>query len=71
MNGLFIRSLETKTPVEMIYLNEQGKLTQRIIRVLAIKKNHIKAYCYVKKQLRTFRYENMLSAGPVSSKTSA
>jgi len=61
MNGILIRGMENQQPIELIYMGADGKLSQRIIRVLSITDTHVKAYCYSKRKLRTFRKENILS----------
>lgn len=64
MNGIFVRGLETKQPIEIIYSNKSGKLSQRVITVIEITDSHIKAYCHLRHQNRVFKRENILSAAP-------
>jgi len=71
MNGLLTKSIEDKISAEIIYLNSQGKVSQRIIRALTATDHHVKAYCYTKRQLRTFKRENILSTGVVRKRVSA
>lgn len=61
MNGLLRRSMNLKTPLAIIYINNSNQISQRIIRVLKVEDPLIKAYCYTKKQFRTFRLDNILS----------
>lgn len=61
MKGLLTRSLETQHPIEVIYMNSKGQMSQRTIRVLAVTDQYVKAYCYARKQIRTFKRENILS----------
>ncbi|MBM7715354.1 putative DNA-binding transcriptional regulator YafY [Bacillus thermophilus] len=61
MNGLLRRSANLKTPLAIIYINKSNHISQRIIRVLKVEDSLIKAYCYTKKQIRTFRLDNILS----------
>ncbi|RST60124.1 hypothetical protein D5F11_008670 [Siminovitchia terrae] len=61
MNGLLRRSMILKTPLAIIYINNSNQISQRIIRVLKVEDSLIKAYCYTKKQFRTFRLDNILS----------
>lgn len=51
----------SKAVLEMIYIDEDGKLTQRFIRVLDKHDHSILAYCYYRKQVRTFKVDNILS----------
>ena len=61
MKGLLTRSLESQQPIEVIYMNSKGEISQRTIRVLSVTDLHVKAYCYARKQIRTFNKENILS----------
>ena len=61
MNGFLIKSIENKISAEIIYLNSQKEISQRIFRVLSATDLHVKAYCYARRQMRTFKMENILS----------
>jgi predicted DNA-binding transcriptional regulator YafY len=61
MNRLLQKSLEERTPVEMIYISSTNSITQRIIVVTEIYGSTIRAYCYMRKQTRLFKLENILS----------
>lgn len=65
MSKLLKLSLEEQKPIDMIYQSESGKITQRIIRVLFIGEEHIKAYCYLRKKERLFRKDNILSVATI------
>ncbi|HHY78727.1 MAG TPA: hypothetical protein GX498_09550 [Clostridiales bacterium] len=54
-------SLEKGRIITIIYNGESG-ITERNIRVLEIQGNKIKAYCYLRRQVRYFKFENILSA---------
>jgi predicted DNA-binding transcriptional regulator YafY len=64
MNGIFIRGLETRKPIEIIYSNKDGRITQRIITIVEITDRHIKAYCHLRHSSRVFKLDNILSATP-------
>ncbi|MFP5105349.1 hypothetical protein ACSU6B_01060 [Neobacillus sp. C211] len=66
MDGLFIRSIEEKIPLEMIYLAENQELSQRKLIVKEVHDEYIRAYCLLRKQMRTFKRENILSIMPDS-----
>ncbi|API92730.1 MULTISPECIES: hypothetical protein [unclassified Virgibacillus] len=68
MLGLFKRSIESKQKIIIFYIDSDNKLTERYIRVIEIKENSILAYCFYRKQVRTFNIENILSAGKVRKK---
>lgn len=64
MDGLFLRSIEENIPLEMIYLSEDQELSQRKLIVKEVNNEYIRAYCLLRKQMRTFRRENILSIMP-------
>jgi predicted DNA-binding transcriptional regulator YafY len=66
MDGLFMRSIEENTPLEMIYLAENQELSQRKLIVKEVTDEYIRAYCLLRKQMRTFKRENILSIMPES-----
>jgi predicted DNA-binding transcriptional regulator YafY len=61
MKGLLLRSLAVQQPLEIIYLSDKGKLSQRVIIVEEIQENKIIAFCKLRNQYRTFKIENILS----------
>lgn len=46
--------------IEIIYIDKTNHLSQRFIKIIAHCDERILAYCYTKKQLRTFRIEHIL-----------
>ncbi|KNE22491.1 hypothetical protein [Virgibacillus pantothenticus] len=71
MLGLFKNSLDNKQKLIIFYIDSDNKVTERYIRVIEIKENSILAYCFYRKQVRTFNMENILSAGKVRKKVGA
>ncbi|SIT18055.1 hypothetical protein, partial [Virgibacillus pantothenticus] len=61
MLGLFKNSLDNKQKLIIFYIDSDNKVTERYIRVIEIKENSILAYCFYRKQVRTFNMENILS----------
>jgi predicted DNA-binding transcriptional regulator YafY len=66
MDGLLIRSIEENFPVEIIYLAENDQVSQRKLLVREVNHDYIRAYCLLRKQMRTFKRENILSIMPES-----
>jgi predicted DNA-binding transcriptional regulator YafY len=66
MDGLFMRSIEKNIPLEMIYLADNQELSQRRLIVKEVHDEYIRAYCLLRKQMRTFKRENILSLMPES-----
>lgn len=71
VKGILLRAIHNKNPHELIYINNDNQISQRIIKVFAVNDNQIKAYCYTRKQLRTFKLENILSVAPLRKKVGA
>ena len=71
MYVLLTRSFINQQPIEVIYMNSMGQVSQRTIRVLPVTDQYVKAYCYVRHQMRTFKMENILSTGAVRKRVSA
>jgi predicted DNA-binding transcriptional regulator YafY len=64
MDGLLLQSIEENIPLEMIYLSEDQQISQRKLMVKEVNDEYIRAYCLLRKQIRTFRRENILSLMP-------
>jgi len=71
MKGLFLRSMEAKEKIIIFYIDGDHKITERCIHVLKWNDTHILAYCHYRKKIRTFKLENILSAGPMKKKEGA
>ncbi len=59
-------SLERNRIINIIYL-KNNEITERNIKVLAIDRGNVKAFCLLRKQNRVFKLENILSAGFAAS----
>ncbi|MEB6549047.1 hypothetical protein MXL46_08055 [Heyndrickxia sporothermodurans] len=68
MKGLLLRTAITGERLEMIYLSAKGDITQRIIKVEKVGEESFRAYCYTRKQLRTFKINNILSIAPLKKR---
>lgn len=55
-------ALYNKRPVEIVYQDEKGRITQRIIRIRNIVSGLVVAYCYHRRENRTFKLSNILSS---------
>ena len=51
--------------LEMIYLSEQGEISQRKVKVLAVYPKSFRAFCRLRGDQRVFKLENVLSMRPV------
>lgn len=66
MNGVLLRAIEQKLPVELIYLDFNHKITQRKVLPHEIKGRYVRAYCHLRKSTRLFILDNILSVFPES-----
>lgn len=68
MNQMLFRAMTEKLPLEIIYLSAKGKITQRTIIIKEIRHARIRAYCFLRKQMRYFLIHNILSVMPAKQK---
>ncbi|MEK3886795.1 hypothetical protein [Bacillus sp. FSL K6-3431] len=71
MIGLLKRAAGSQDKFEMIYLSNEGTISQRIIKVIAVNEIIVKAYCYTRRQFRTFKLSNILSIGSLRQRRGA
>lgn len=69
--NLFNRSLQHKEKIMIFYIDSNNVVTQRIVRVISINDDSIVAFCFYRKKVRTFKLNNILSAGPVNKRVGA
>ncbi|MRG88319.1 WYL domain-containing protein [Salinibacillus xinjiangensis] len=50
--------------VEMIYQSKTGELTKRVVKVYGSNKTKIFGYCYLRKNYRSFKKEQILAMIP-------
>lgn len=58
-------------PIRIFYIDQQERISERIIRVEDVNENYIRAYCYWRKGVRIFKKSNLLSVGPIKRKAGA
>ena len=54
--------------VEMIYMNNNGEISKRRVKVLSVEGNAFKAYCFLRNTKRTFKVDNVLAFVPIINK---
>ncbi len=52
------------TRLEMIYLADNQQISQRKLIVMEVNDKYIRAYCLLRKEVRTFKRENILAIMP-------
>lgn len=55
----------------MIYMDLQGEVSYRVIKIVNYEEDHILGYCYDKKEVRSFRKDSILSIYPNSKRQEA
>lgn len=63
-----VKSAREKRPVVIIYESQNSTFSKRTIMVYKIQANYIKAYCYNKKQYRTFKIDRIYAVEPYRKK---
>lgn len=71
MIGFLIKAMEQKEKVMIYYLDRDNNVTQRIIRIVEVKKDTLLAYCFYRKQVRSFKIDNILSCGMIKKSVGA
>lgn len=61
MDKLLLKSQMTNQPVDIIYMDSNGRFTQRTVYVRKIEGQKVIAFCTMRKQHRTFQLGNILS----------
>ncbi|QNU66950.1 hypothetical protein EHE19_019340 [Ruminiclostridium herbifermentans] len=61
INYFLKASLERNRIIRIMYLKD-NEITERNIRVLEISDSNIRAFCFLRNQIRVFKLENILSA---------
>jgi predicted DNA-binding transcriptional regulator YafY len=61
MNDYELKTSLSGHKVITIIYQKNEEITQRKIKVLKINDNDIEAYCYLRKQIRHFKKENILA----------
>lgn len=70
MRVLLRKALSQQRPIEVIYLDEKGLLTQRVIQVYHFDEIHLFGYCFLRREPRTFRLDRILAMTETGKKRS-
>ncbi|WP_419962128.1 transcriptional regulator [Psychrobacillus sp. BM2] len=66
-----MKCMERNQLVELIYLDSNGNMSKRQVKVLKIQGDTFQAFCFKRNAKRTFIMENVLAFVPVSHKERA
>ncbi|MBH0171000.1 hypothetical protein [Fictibacillus sp. 18YEL24] len=61
MKSFLSRCHLNKIPVEIMYISNNGQVSQRTVSIKAINETTLKAYCHLRKTQRVFKLDNILS----------
>ncbi len=64
MKGIFLRAMESKQKLTIMYMNGNNEITQREVKVLKMNDEYLLVYCYFRKAVRTMKWDHILSAEP-------
>lgn len=65
MQAQVLKYFKIGEPITMIYMAADGSITKRRIKIIKVSGGSFQAYCYLRQEKRTFKFENVLSLLPV------
>lgn len=68
MKAQILKAFKYQQLVDMMYIANDGGISKRRIKILKMNGETFQAYCFLRKEKRTFKMENVLSAIPVITK---
>lgn len=68
MKAQILKAFKHQQVIEMMYMANDGGISQRRVKVLRVSGESFQAYCFLRREKRTFKMENVLSAYPVMKK---
>ncbi|MET3682220.1 putative DNA-binding transcriptional regulator YafY [Alkalibacillus flavidus] len=64
MDHLLKQSIQNRQKLELVYIDEQHRMTQRIVTIIKIDDDRLLAYCFTKRGVRSFQKDNILAIYP-------
>lgn len=61
MNVILKKAYEKRIPVEIIYISQDNKITQRTVFIEKITPSSIQTYCFLRQEQRKFIIDNILA----------
>ncbi|WP_318616253.1 transcriptional regulator [Sporosarcina sp. YIM B06819] len=65
-----VRSMEYAELLDMMYIDKNGAVSKRRIKVIQVGEGSFRAYCHLRQSKRTFLIDNVLALVPVIAKES-
>lgn len=57
--------MQRKQLVNLMYISKSGEITKRRVEIIEVSSEKFLAYCFVKRDKRTFIIDNVLAAIPI------
>jgi len=70
MQNFLGRAIKEQQPVQIIYLDSNQKITQRMVKPYEVTDQHLRGFCFLRKQMRLFTVDHILAASPQKLKRS-
>ncbi|MEI3606109.1 hypothetical protein SPD48_10430 [Pseudogracilibacillus sp. SE30717A] len=71
MMGCINKAVQTGSKVNIIYVSQSNSISKRTIQIFSYTDEHIIAFCYMRRQLRTFKMTNILAIEQINQKMEA
>lgn len=68
MKAQILKAFKHQQLVDMMYMANDGSISKRRVKILKVSGDSFQAYCFLRKEKRTFKMDNVLSAFPISKK---
>jgi len=65
MQNILFRAIEQQQLVQIIYLDANQNISQRMVNPLEVTDKYLKGFCYLRKQVRHFILDQILAASPL------
>ncbi|WP_342510978.1 transcriptional regulator [Sporosarcina sp. FSL K6-1522] len=65
MLGQLLVSMECNELLDMMYVDKNGRVSKRRIKVIQVEDQSFKAYCYLRQSKRTFTIDHVLALVPI------
>lgn len=68
MKAQILKAFKHQQLVDMMYMANDGGISKRRVKILSVQGESFQAYCFLRKEKRTFKMDNVLSLFPVVKK---
>ncbi len=64
MRNELIKCAKRSRLLQIVYMDDKGKVTKRTVRVIKINSGTFTCFCYLRRSRRTFKINNLLAIVP-------